>query len=488
MTYRGTVTDRPITIGDERLGEGVSACVFSGTFDGIPCAVKVTKSQAYHTAKPELVKKYLRREIEQTRNLILNNDFTGLVRIHDYHVVDDFKILFAMQLCESNLLQKLLEPTPIDFWSTAKKITEGVGNLHKRNIIHRDLKPANILTCGDEFFIADFGFTKDLSDSLAKSTIGTPLYVAPEVRSRKPYGLPADIYSLGCIFYELVTRQAYYHTKSFKSIIDNDIRSLIYQMTLDDPEKRPKIAEVMKYIEKQLGYITVFIDTRSIWNGVRVRREFWVKTVDIDASKIHGGLILNESGEPVNGRLSLDDITRHGVFTIIDPRPIIIDAADTNGFQKGLSSLVKYISKTAPPWQHFIIQSVIDTASSNSMPALMAGQVALLIKLLEPNLIPELDELRNKCQTQSQQLANLQSDYDKLKNELTNMTLARGDLILKNVELLKVKNEHELLKKKFDADQIAEAYRQVEQYKDHVERLDRENTELHALLTDRYSL
>ena len=78
-----------------------------------------------------------------------------------------------------------------------------------KNVIHRDLKTQNLLLTKDNNIkIADFGFAKILS-TMSKMTStqnkGTPTTIAPEILQGKKYTFSADIWSLGCILYELVT-------------------------------------------------------------------------------------------------------------------------------------------------------------------------------------------------------------------------------------------------------------------------------------------
>lgn len=75
--------------------------------------------------------------------------------------------------------------------------------MHEINVVHRDLKLANILRHNGVLKIADFGFAKELKHQkeLAKTILGTSLTMAPEVLSGLKYGMEADVYSLGVIFY-----------------------------------------------------------------------------------------------------------------------------------------------------------------------------------------------------------------------------------------------------------------------------------------------
>ena len=78
--------------------------------------------------------------------------------------------------------------------------------LHSNKVMHRDVKPGNIfVTVDGHLQLGDFGLAKvlDSFDSVATSTVGTPNYMSPEVITNKNYGLRSDVWSLGCVFYEL---------------------------------------------------------------------------------------------------------------------------------------------------------------------------------------------------------------------------------------------------------------------------------------------
>jgi len=91
-----------------------------------------------------------------------------------------------------------------------KQILEAIAYLHSRNIVHRDLKPENLLCDGDDehihIFVADFGFSKLLSDRQQLMTqCGSPEYMAPEIIECQPYEQGVDMWALGVITYVLLT-------------------------------------------------------------------------------------------------------------------------------------------------------------------------------------------------------------------------------------------------------------------------------------------
>ncbi|XP_001641201.2 STE20-like serine/threonine-protein kinase isoform X2 [Nematostella vectensis] len=82
-------------------------------------------------------------------------------------------------------------------------------HIHGQNILHRDLKTQNIfLTKDDVVKIGDFGIARILDSTCdhARTTVGTPYYLSPEICQRQPYNNKSDIWALGCVLYELTTR------------------------------------------------------------------------------------------------------------------------------------------------------------------------------------------------------------------------------------------------------------------------------------------
>jgi len=78
--------------------------------------------------------------------------------------------------------------------------------MHSNNILHRDLKTLNIfLTKDNKIKLGDLGVAKILEDpeNFVTSKVGTPYYLSPEVCEDRPYNNKSDIWSLGCILYEL---------------------------------------------------------------------------------------------------------------------------------------------------------------------------------------------------------------------------------------------------------------------------------------------
>ncbi len=109
---------------------------------------------------------------------------TPLAKMKDIDSVEDFAIRLGCDICSALALCR------------------------KKNIIHRDIKPQNIFVSEDgNFKLGDFGIAKAVEKTTGGTKIGTYGYMAPEVYNNQPYGVAADIYSLGLVMYWLLNER-----------------------------------------------------------------------------------------------------------------------------------------------------------------------------------------------------------------------------------------------------------------------------------------
>lgn len=112
-------------------------------------------------------------------------------------------------------------------WKYFIQIARGLEALHNMKIIHRDIKPGNILvTNTGHVKIADLGIAKFARNNMAKTQIGTPVYMAPEVWCKKPYSFSSDTWSLGCVLYEMATYNMPFDGRSLNDLKHKILRGM----------------------------------------------------------------------------------------------------------------------------------------------------------------------------------------------------------------------------------------------------------------------
>lgn len=138
------------------------------------------------------------------------------------------------------------------------QICLGVQYLHQHDIIHRDLKPENILIDKDDIKICDFGLSRIISNQVTYSYhVVTLWYRAPEILLKLDYSLPIDIWSLGCILVEMMTKKVLYKGKNVKDMLQliEDVKinvthdlALVKQMLAMNDYERINIDNILKYL------------------------------------------------------------------------------------------------------------------------------------------------------------------------------------------------------------------------------------------------
>lgn len=164
------------------------------------------------------------------------------------------------------LSQNKLKLSTLGVMKYFSEIVMGIKYLHDHNILHRDLKPENVFVTQDNVcVIGDFGLSKELTNAseLTNSRVGSPLYMAPEIFNRKAYNFSADIWSLGCLLYELCELKPYFSeacdlphlvrlqkipfkdsNKRVRSSLDQTINDMIAGCLELEPSKRMTINEI----------------------------------------------------------------------------------------------------------------------------------------------------------------------------------------------------------------------------------------------------
>ena len=195
---------RPI----RRLGEGGSGVVWLAEQLRLRRQVALKLLQVEALFDPDQVQRF-HNEARVTAAL----SHPSIVVILD-HGVDSGVPWIAYEFLPGRSLEQLLEAEGPLGWQTATavmhQVASAVDAAHARQILHRDLKPANVLEVEPgRCKVTDFGIAKWLTDGTIRTRtgvwVGTPAYMAPELLTHAPASPQSDVWSLGLLYYELLT-------------------------------------------------------------------------------------------------------------------------------------------------------------------------------------------------------------------------------------------------------------------------------------------
>jgi serine/threonine protein kinase len=231
----------------EKLGEGGMATVYKAfdTHLEYNCAVKVIRTENLPQNGVERALKRFEREARSVARLSHPN----VVKVTDFGKYEDNPYL-VMPLLSGGTLKQLIKRRGQIPWKEAVQllipIAEALEYAHEHKVIHRDVKPSNILlTEKGTPMLTDFGVAKVVEEESTQdltgtsTTVGTPEYMAPEQITSKTVDTRADLYSLGVVFYEMVTGRRPYEADTPLAVLFKKVSEPLprpSQFTKDLPE------------------------------------------------------------------------------------------------------------------------------------------------------------------------------------------------------------------------------------------------------------
>ena len=375
---QGALTGR--TIGDYEiggiLGEGGMGTVYRAKQISLKRRVALKVLPPNLSSNPQM---RVRFEQEAHTASLLNSPHVVQVFAAGSH---DDMVYFVMEFVEgTDLSEKIREKndaaqlfTPDEATNYVIQAARGLAEAGKHNIVHRDIKPANLMiTSKNVLKIADFGISKIAGEhgmTMTGTAVGTPAYCSPEQGRGDQVDVRADIYSLGVVFYELLTGRKpfegatanaliYQHNyaeptliTALRSEVPDSYQAVALKCLQKDPAKRYQdAAELVADLERvragsapmtalmnafgtgadeamrRLGikqrkiwpYLTAALLLISLIAGVVVwqnRHSAEKTTIASETARLRGNLAALDSATPVS-KGSRDDLTRLGTF--VDP-------------------------------------------------------------------------------------------------------------------------------------------------------------------------
>ena len=182
----------------------------------------------------------------------------------------------------------------VDIWRIFIQMTKGLKALHDLKILHRDLKSANIFLFSDgSAKIGDLNVSKVAYRGLGYTQTGTPYYASPEVWRDEPYDIKSDIWSLGCVTFEMLALHPPFRAENMEKLYNKviqcqygkisdryseDIKEIIKLLLKVKTKERPTCAQILKHplVKKRLEFFQAQagndnIDIDDMEEGVLLR-------------------------------------------------------------------------------------------------------------------------------------------------------------------------------------------------------------------------
>ena len=257
---------------------------------------QVEKDNKYYAIKEIKLERELKdkiKEIKKEAEILSKFNCKNIVKYYDSYLDKD-KFYILMEYCDGQNLRdfinkhiknnELIEEDILN--NIIKQLCIGIKEIHEKNIIHRDLKPENIFINENNVIkIGDFGISKQIDPNKEIATThfkaGSTWYMPPEIEIKGIYNKKSDMYSLGCIIYELFNLSKYYDDRAYNKIkkLDFNIYNYKWQEIINNllqPEinNRIDINQVYDYIFKEIIIGEIYINKEDVNKNIQIINSF----------------------------------------------------------------------------------------------------------------------------------------------------------------------------------------------------------------------
>jgi len=234
-----------------QIGKGSFGVVYKSRIRQTGQLVALKQISTYGKTKQEL--QALRQEIELLREL----EHPYIIKFYE-SFEESGNIVIVTEMAQSDLFDIVTMDGKLSISTlqlVAYQVLTALQFMHSLHVAHRDIKAQNILVANGTCKLADFGFAKQSvrGNDMFASVKGTPLYLAPEVLSGKPYdGCMADIWSLGIMLFELACGSAPFRTTDLGALIKQlqdpalQIPYTSYRVFSDHPHLRALLESMLQ--------------------------------------------------------------------------------------------------------------------------------------------------------------------------------------------------------------------------------------------------
>jgi len=270
---------------DRQVAETAMSVVYRARdrVSGAPVALKLLRVGAAHLHSEERHERFA-REVRLLADIV----HPQVARHVDHGRLDDGRAYLAMEWLEGNDLAATLSHGALSAADSLRLMvsaTQAVAAVHARGVIHRDLKPSNLFLRGgsvDDVVLLDFGVSRSLDSSTVltgSAVVGTPHYMAPEqATSARAITPAADVFSLGCVFYECLTGRRPFEARQLYGVLARILYD--HPEPLLETEALPSWSELIaRMLDKQPG--------RRPPDGAAVLRALSALSPPVEAAAAH---------------------------------------------------------------------------------------------------------------------------------------------------------------------------------------------------------
>jgi formylglycine-generating enzyme required for sulfatase activity/tRNA A-37 threonylcarbamoyl transferase component Bud32 len=245
----------------ELIAWGGMAEVYKAHQQGLDRYVAIKVMHAFLAEQEGFLERF-RREAKAVAQLRHPN----IVRVYDFDVTDEGNHYMVMEFIDGVTLETRLQEIaaqsdllPLEeAIRIARAVATALAYAHRHGMVHRDVKPSNVMLNHDqEVILTDFGIAKILSNpqyTASGAMIGTPSYVSPEQGLGEPGDARSDIYSLGVMFFQMVTGRLPYQAEKPVSVVFKHINDPVPIPRQFNPLLPPEIDDIVsKAMAKRLN-------------------------------------------------------------------------------------------------------------------------------------------------------------------------------------------------------------------------------------------